>query len=273
MKVLLAAKHPPGGHIKYGGVQSWIETVARRFSILGHETHVWGPEWGKPEGSYDIGVIANIKYSAAAALLCDRVLNVSHGVIPAEEPSGAYPIACTSEEVRDHWKLPSQIIRQPIELSNWTPFGYKPEHLVLYSYRCPDSSQFQKLADALELPFIHLKNCTETEARSMLRKAALVCASGRAALEAMACGAPTLIYDWRPYNGKTLFLQCLDDARLNNYSGRGGIEPRLQTVIQEARQVMAAGSQRKYIKRWHDADMIVCEILDACSLNTNRSKA
>lgn len=277
MKILLAAKHPPGGKVRIGGLQSWIVTVSRALEARGHECLVWGPEFEIASQRFDLGILANIKWTEPVAVLCDRVLNITHGIIPAEKPEKKYPTASTSEEVCAHWQLSGPVIRQPIDLDiEWTPDGPKVETeansncLVLYSYRAVQLSPFRRLAKDLNYPFLHVKGVSQAQAAMLLRGAKLVCASGRAALEAMALGAPTLIYDHRLYNGpEPLLVEDLNTARFYNYSGRGGMAFDAQSVVRVAQNIITAGSRRNYIRQWHDVERIIEGILHASGFDAD----
>ena len=270
MRILFAALHPPNGKNPIGGVQTWIVTLATYFQTIGHEVEVWGPELPLPGRRFDLGIFANTKKTMPAIDLCDQVLEFSHGIILAEKPSGKFPIAFTSEEVQDFWRLPGAIIRQPIDTNYWRdPIDFKGRGLVLYSYRCPDPSPFATLARQLGMSFSHLKKSTQGDIINTLCSAELVCASGRAALEALSCGTPTMIYDHRPYNGGAMLSPCLDVARHYNYSGRG---PGRCSDLEVAHNAIAAGSEREYVLKWHKVSKIGREIIDACDFNTNRGK-
>lgn len=262
MRILLAAKHPPGGSRPIGGVQSWSETVGAQLRRLGHEAVFWGPEFDLPSGRFDIGLFANWSHTKAAEPLCDRSLSISHGVIEDERPAPG--LACfTSEEVMEHWRFSGPIVRQPIDLEFWSPLPEARERkllLLFYSYRAPSTFGLADLAHRLGLGFDWVRNVAPTTARDAMRSAALVCASGRAALEAMACGAPTLICDWRPYNGGPLFEPNAERARRSNYSGRSGIDPRTIYLPTYAEASMAQ-DPRRYVEEHHNAQTIVGQLM------------
>src|SRR5688500_11603206 len=229
MRILLAAKHAPDGSRPIGGVQSWCRTVAAELRRCGHEALTWGPEQALPGGRFDVGLIANAGDTGVVTEKCDRALVVCHGIIPAEAPPAGVPVVFTSEGVRAHWDGTGRVIRQPIDLEFWSPGGDRAAGLVRYSYR----GGLPWLADvsaSLGLPYRHLRGVTPEQARDVLRNAACVLASGRAAVEAMACGVPVVICDHRSaYQGPLLDMDTMD-ARKRNYSGRGGTEPTPESV-------------------------------------------
>lgn len=264
MHILLAAKHPPIGGIAFGGVASWIQTVQKQLEKRGHEVTVWGPAMPEPLENFDIGVFANIRSMRFAAGWCEKVIVISHGVINDEKPHDLYKTAYTSLEVREYWRADGPILAQPIDLEFWREGGKRKPVFVFYSYRAPDVFGLDVVAKNLGLEFVWLKNVEAQEARVCLQSAALVAASGRAALEAMACGAPTIICDWRPYNGDPLICLDMKVAARNNYSGRGGKNPANINIEQFARETMAFQNPREHVVNNHDASKITQELLSLC---------
>lgn len=251
MKILLAAKHPPGGKLPFGGVQSWSLTMSDQFTKRGHSVTLWGPEWPLPAGRFDLGILANVKHTHDAAESCDRVVTVSHGIIPDEAPCPFYPALGVSEEVQDCWGIGGKILRQPIDTEFWSPSAVDRDLLVLYSYRAPGDLGLAQVAQSLGLGFVWLKNVSPEQARDTLRRAAVVCATGRAALEAMACGAPTAIADHRPYNKKPLLERNLLSAMRTNYSGRGGFVP-TGNNLRDHLDGLIGSDQREHVLKYHD---------------------
>ena len=265
MRVLFTAKHPPGGALRYGGVLSWIDTMAAEFRRLGHDCEVWGPELKQPEGRFDLGVIANATSTDRAAQWCGRVIGVSHGVVPDEVPNPSIRTVFTSEEVRDHWGNGGPILRQPIDLDFWKP-GDAPREksLVFYSYRAPDDMGLDRTAAELGLDFVRLRNVTREAARDSMQRAAVVAASGRAAVEAMACGAAVMICDHRaPYQGALLDPDAFG-AIERNYSGRGGIarpDNPVRAVAINSRSRVLENRTRPWAEKHHDVRKIAAELL------------
>lgn len=262
MKVLLAALNPPRAQKMMGGVASWISTVSPRLSKLGCPVSVWGPGDRLHKGvKFDLGIIANSRRTSIAAGFCDHVINVTHGIVPDEKPEKIFRLAATSEEVRDFWNVDATVIRQPIDLDFWRPVTLRKKVLTFYSYRAPEDFGLEIAAEIIGLEFRWVKNVDQFDARSALQESAVVCASGRAALEAMACGAPTLICDWRDYNGSPLLCYDLHHAMTRNYSGRGGAKPDASDIAYGALLAMEMQNPRAHVERHHDADAITKEIL------------
>lgn len=261
MRVLIAAKHPPGGALKFGGVQSWAETIASELRRRGNEVVFWGPEWDLPTGRvFDLGLFAHVKHTAPAMGFCAEVLTVAHGIVPDERPARGL-IAYTSEEVRNHWRGTGPVVRQPIDLSFWCPGQHESDEVVFYSYRAPAFASAATAARRLGLRYRHLRDVDAAQARHALQGAAVVLASGRAALEAMACGAPTVIADHRaPYQG-ALMDTDIGRQMAHNYSGRGGREPTVDTLVSA---IETAANQRAHVEAYHDARRIVQELLPCC---------
>lgn len=269
MKILLTGKHVPNGPRPIGGVQSWIATVALELKRLRHTVDVWGPELGAAPGHrFDAAIVANLEHCSDALKSARRFVNVSHGIIPAERPFSALPVVCTSEGVRDHWKaekviIDACIVRQPIDLAFWTPGAViKRAGVLRYSYR-GGLPQAQSAADLLRLPYAHLRGVSALDARAAMRKAAVVIATGRAALEAMACGAPVVIADHRSAYQGPLLGGDLEVDRRNNYSGRGGVEnPSTEMLCEAIKAAMSSGFDwRGYVATFHDSREITKELL------------
>lgn len=267
MRVLLAAKHAPDGSRPIGGVQSWCRTVAAELRRIGHEAVTWGPEQGAPAGSFDLGIAANIGDTGWGLSRCGDLLAVCHGIIPAEEPPAGVPVVFTSEGVRDHWGGTGAVIRQPIDLDFWSPHPRQENRnqLLRYSYR-RGLGWLGEVAAGMGMTFRHMDGVTHEQARAALRAAGCVLATGRAALEAMACGVPVVICDNRSAYQGPLLDPDLEGARARNYSGRGGIAPTPENVAEAVLEAMAAGSRRDWVQAHHDVREIVPRLLEAaCS--------
>lgn len=274
MKILLAGKYVPGSSREIGGVQSWVATVAAELRRLGHEVTLWCPEWPLPASRFDLGILANVGLTGAAAARCDSVMAVSHGIIeperPPERPPEGMPVAFTSEGVRDHWGGTGPVIRQPIDLQFWSPGGDGSAGLVRYSYR-GGLPWLADVAATLGLPYVHLRGVTPEQARDVLRNAACVLASGRAAVEAMACGVPVVICDHRSaYQGPLLDRDTLG-AMARNYSGRGGEEATPDAVHSASmsaaiNETLVRGGLRRHVEQHHDVRKIVPQLLDAVGI-------
>lgn len=264
MKILIAGKFSPYGHKPIGGLQSWIKTVHEGL-YADHDVTVWQAGDPKPSGRFDLGIMANYGDTSAVWPLCDRITNVCHGIIEAERPRKADTNVFTSEGVLAHWGIPGVVLRQPIDLNYWRP-GLGPAWgrkglLLRYSYRAglPFVSQ---IAKDMGLEYTHARNVDHEQARSLFARSAVVLATGRAALEAMACGAPVVICDHRAaYQDALLHDRSLVDAMTHNYSGRGGVAPNAKNLREEIDKAIAAGSQRRHVETYHDARKIVAELI------------
>ena len=263
MKILLAAKYGPHGPVKIGGVQSWMATIAKALTAQGHSVHL--AQYGEtlPDESYDLGVLAHWQFTNALAKRCRQVVNVCHGIIAAERPKRGN-VLYTSEELRDHWATPGEILRQPIDLDFWTPATAQREYLTRFSYRDGLDMAVQ-VAQGFNLKYQHIRKATPRQAREALRQSAVVLATGRAALEAMACGVPVVICDHRaPYQGPLLDSDTLGSMAFN-YSGRGGQEPVPATLSMACEAAMARGSLRWHVEEQHDSRKVANQLISVYS--------
>lgn len=257
MNILFAAKYVPTGKRPIGGVQSWIRTVRAELERTGHECAEWEPGMTVPDVRFDLGIFANMGRTGHLTKLCDRAVCVSHGIINEEKPGLGMHTFCVSEGVRDHWGGGGAILRQPIDLGFWGRTGARRSGVVRFSYRT-SPTLCEGAARALDEPYRQVSDASPGQARAILGSARVVFASGRAALEAMACGAPTVIYDHRSAYQGPLFDTDLERQMRNSYSGRGGKEPTMQDLVDAAK---AAWSRRDWIEEHHDARKIVRELI------------
>lgn len=267
MRILLAAKHAPhGGSI--GGVQTWCRTVCSELEKRGHDVETWGVGQPVPLGGFDLGIISNIGDTKRAFDYCRKNIIVSHGIIPAENPHQhdlpLVPVIFTSEEIRDHWSGlgVELIVRQPIDLSFWTPgANNNGRYLTRFSYR--HGLPFVRgIARDMGLQYTHVRDLDSRSAREIIRNSACVLATGRAAIEAMACGVPVVICDHRAAYQKPLLHLNIPDAAKRNYSGRGGITPNAKNVAGAIEEAIALGSMRRYVEEHHGVAAITDQLLD-----------
>lgn len=268
MRILFAAKYVPTGSRPIGGVQTWIATMRAVLEQMGHACLEWQPGMTLPAGRIDLGVIANACLTVRVARLCRQVVNVSHGIIPEEAPMIGVPQLFVSEGVRAHWGKGGELLRQPIDLDHWRPAsGPERRGIIRFSYR-RSQTLCSEAAWLLGQPYRQIHSAKPIEAQVALSRAALVYASGRAALEAMACGAPTVIYDHRSaYQGPLLDMNLRRQME-NSYSGRGGSSPKLNELLDASRQAMRLpeGHWRSHVEQNHDARAIAARLLSVAGV-------
>jgi len=264
MRILIAAKHPPGGALKIGGVQSWCKTIGDELKVLGHSVTFWGP--GELlTGSFDFGIFANVADTYPVMQFCKKTVAVCHGIIEAEKPGHGDVQLFTSEEVREYWKGVGNIINQPIDMNFWSPADAQKIFVTRFSYR-KGLNFVPSVASVLNLKYIHVRNSSPREVRDILRQSAVVLATGRAALEAMAVGCPVVVADHRrAYQPALMHTGDMESARLENYSGRGGTEPNMINVLKACRDAIKTGSLRAYVEQHHDVRTITKQLLAAVS--------
>jgi hypothetical protein len=253
LKILITGKFSPYGDRPIGGLQSWIRTVNDELTNRGFRVDIKEP-YELDETKYDIGIFSNIDLTRKAVEHCKDSVLVSHGIIQAEKPDDSCKrLLFVSEGVQDHWKMNGEVIRQPIDLNYWKPQDNEPKYITRFSYRT-GNTHCQWVAEQMGKPFIHVKNKTQQEARRLIRKSALVFATGRAALEAMACGVPVVIYDHRDAYQPPLIGKSLSSQIKHSYSGRGGITPSREQVLDMAEKAV---SNRKWVEAHHNVKEVV----------------
>lgn len=245
-----------------GGVQSWIESVAAPMRAWGHEVVTWGRGEPTPPGpQFDLGIFAHWAETSHLMPLCKRWVNISHGPIAPEKPGReADRVLFTSEGVRDHWGVEGDIIRQPIDLSFWSPVQARRIYLTRHSYR-HGLGFVPGIASRLNLKFKHISKAAYRSVRETLRESAVVLATGRAALEAMACGCAVVICDHRHQYQDALLDPDTLGAMERNYSGRGGVTPTPENIETAIRHALKIGSLRSHVERHHDAKAIAKQLL------------
>jgi hypothetical protein len=88
-----------------------------------------------------------------------------------------------------------------------------------------------------------------------------VLATGRAALEAMACDVPVVICDHRSaYQGPLMDLD-IDGSMTRNYSGRGGETPTIENVRAAIEHAIDSGGKREHVLKHHDVRHVVDQLL------------
>lgn len=265
MRILIASKRAPGTPGRRdGGVQTYVTTIAAELIRHGHVVDVTGAADMAPADRYDLGIFANAAHTANLVHHCDRTLLVVHGIVEDERPLPAFSrCAFTSEGVKRHWGGAGPVVRQPIDLEFWSPDDRKRSGIVRYAAR-GGLEWLPQVACSMGMPFAHIRNASHEDAREALRGAAVVLASGRCAVEAMACGAPLVVCDDRHYQGPLMGMS-LAAQMTENYSGRAGIVPTRENVPSAIMAAIARGSLRDHVETHHDARKIVAQLLEAAN--------
>lgn len=194
-------------------------------------------------------------------------VHVCHGIVEHERPDpGATVNVAVSEEVRDYWGL-KHVVRQPIMHSFWEHDGSEVEPLIV---RWSNYGGLSWLPSVMPKGFEyqHVHGVTMDDGKAAMQKAALVIATGRAALEAASMGKEVLLLDHRPYAGTQyggVLSQRWGVAKRTNYSGRGGLEWSpgvVQQDLQDALGFRSAEQLRGQVMGIHDPHQIVRELLE-----------
>lgn len=237
-----------------------MKTIAE---ASGENVDFW--ERGRPvRKKYDLGIFCHIKHTKALIPHCKKTILVTHGVVNEERPSNDCDITlATSEEVRDHWGLDCPIIRQPIDTAYWSVSKRSFLSLCRFAYRRGETHS-QSVSRLLSLNYERIAGLKSDQILEILARSAVCHATGRAALEAMSCGVPTVIYDHREaYQPHLLDDGPLLSSATTNYSGRGGTKnPSVGHVFKATQKALDTKfDYRQYILENHDAKKIAKEIL------------
>ena len=260
MHVLIGSKRAPGRKGRRdGGVQTWVSTVRDELLRLGHAVSVCDAVI-LPTTNCDAAILSNPRYSKYMASLATRVTYVCHGIVEDERPE--QNSVFTSEQVAAHWQQRGPVIRQPLDLDYWSPSGERDPNLIVRYANRNGLTEMPQTLDGYE--YKHLRNVDHGEARKWLRRAGCVLATGRAAIEAMACGAPVIICDNRPYQGPLMHTGTLWDAMRANYSGRGGSVPNRRNILEQVELCIGTGQvYRDWVCKYHDVRRVVPLLLGA----------
>lgn len=253
-----------------GGVQSWARTVGAVLADRGHEVQYWEPGLPAPSPA-ELGIFANVHLTEPVLQFVERSVGVCHGIIPDEKPIDGRVDrwVFVSEGVRNHWDVPGEIVRQPIDTFFWRPnrdTDARTGGAVRFSYRRNGLPYAEKVSTKLGFAFKHVHSASPDQAREILQNAQLVFASGRAALEAMACGAPTVIYDNRSAYQPPLLGEYIPSQMRQSYSGRRGIanpnEKQLVEVI--TKTVLSADPSfwRQWVLAQHEAVRRTAQLIE-----------
>ena len=261
MKILITGKFSPFGNRPIGGLQSWILTVHNELVKRGFDVDVKEPH-ELDSSKYDLGIFSNIELTRNAVEHCKESVLISHGIIDAEKPDNSCDrLMFVSEGVRDHWKMDGDIIRQPIDLEFWKPNNnIVPSMVNRFSYRNGNTHCFQTSVE-LNRTYGHIQNHNAKNCRHFLWRSLVVFATGRAALEAMACGVPTVIYDHREAYQPALMGENLNDEMKNSYSGRSGYTPSAEQVLAKTKEAIKQTNWREWVAKHHDVKQIVSQLL------------
>ncbi|MBT0811720.1 hypothetical protein KIH41_10575 [Litoribacter ruber] len=160
--------------------------------------------------SYDLIIASH--YSTVAHLYGKGpIIQISHGMVPPlEQPSPlANAYVSISEEIRHHLEqegFPSQVVLNGVDLSVFSSKrSLNPTVQTILSLCQSEEANelIKQVCESMGIEFIRFnKNVNPTfDLSEEINKADLVIGIGRSAYDAMACGRPCIIFDYRHYNG------------------------------------------------------------------------
>lgn len=262
MKILVASKRRPNKPGRRdGGVQTWIATVTAELRSRGHRVTVSDKD-DKPSGTYEVGIFANAAYTGRMKGPCERTTLVCHGIVPDEAPADGFDrVLYSSEEVRAHWGGSGDIVRQPVDLRFWRPNDRARGYLTRFANR-GGLEMLPAVAARHGLEFVHARGLAAGEACKALWASDCVVATGRCAVEAMACGVPVVLADERHYQGPLLHTGGVTEWMVTNYSGRDGIMPNETNLTNAVYQAIERGSLREHAEQFHDVVRVADQLLE-----------
>lgn len=272
MRILLAARQTSVGPRPVGGVQTWIDTVAAELIRLGNRVKIWQPGVGS-RGRFDLGIFAHLDDTREMLDRCDEAIAISHGIVEPERPRPDLVDRTfyVSEEVLRYWggdEAIDPIVRQPIDLRFWCPSDGVPVRDVVtrFSYRRPEFVG-PRAAARVGHEYVHLRGGSNEQIRDALRSSRVVMATGRAAIETMACGTPVVFYDHRAeYMPPTLSTDDVAVQMAHSYSGRGPgsiAGPGVASLVRAMQAAVdVAGLERDWVKTNHDSRAVVEGLLN-----------
>lgn len=227
----------------FAGSEMWTYTMVKEFERQGHNVEVYTREPGaisdmlnyKPlnelRTEYDLIIINHNSCLKDLKDIEGFKIFTSHGIYPKLEAvaNGADAYVGISQEILDHnkkygWDL--NLIYNPIDCERFQNKNkiHTKIKKVLSLCKSNEANEIVKEAcDKLEIEVLRCEQCSYVE--DTMNEVDLVITLGRGAYEAMACGRPVIVFDWRHYVGKAFGDGYVNkDNRLNflknNFSGR-----------------------------------------------------
>lgn len=295
MNILIATNHL----VLTGGTETWTYTMAKAFKKLYHYVEVTALSMGpyakemkehgvniveKPKDEYHLIILNHNTVLKKLSNVKGYRIFTSHGTIPGlEQPEdGADQYVAISEEVRDHMKelgYDAHIIRNPVDLDEFKSTreieGIKKclivtdtkEGFLIASTACSD----------VKLDYVtHGKMNPVFSLAEKMNESDIVISLGRGCYEAMACGRPVVIFDYRQYIGKPLGDGLIDrnieELMKYNCSGRAkNLEMTAGDVAKELRKAdkWQGKDNRRYAEEHFDSKKIAKQYIDLWKQETN----
>lgn len=266
----------------FAGSEMWTYTMAKEYERQGHNVDVYTPEPGaisdllnyKPidllQEKYDL-ILVN--HNTCLDLISDIKgfkIFTSHGIYPQLEAvaDGADAYVGISQEIIDHnakydWHL--SLIPNPVDCERFYNNKKINKKLKRVLSLCKTDEANEIIKEACDKLGIEAITCRgRFDIENAINDVDLVITLGRGAYEAMACGRPVIVFDWRHYIGKALgdgYVNKLNQNKflLNNFSGRySNKEIGVEELVAELKKydVKHSAQRRSYAKKTFDAEKI-----------------
>ena len=238
-KILLTNNHL----YALGGSETWIYTMAKEFERQGHSVDIYTREEGELsellgskklnelEESYDLILVNHNTCLKDIKNIRGFKIFTSHGIFPPLEQVevGADAYVGISQEIVDFNKdkgYDLELIHNPVDccrFSNRKPINKEIKNVLSLGKTEEANEIIREACYDLGINFVSCRGKFDIE--NAINDADLVVTLGRGAYEAMACGRPVIVFDWRHYLGKALGDGYVDATNrdkflYNNLSGR-----------------------------------------------------
>ena len=291
MKILVGNNHLA----KTGGTENYTYTLALELKKQGHDVEYFTFEKGEisslledngvpymSSNHYDL-ILANHNTVVEKLWDCGYIIQTCHGYIPALEQPSSFADAhvSVSEEVRDHLKslgFKSIVIPNGIDCVRFSPKTPLSQRLTTVLSLCQSdvaNDFIRKCCEIMNVKFLRSNKHTDNvwKVEELINQSDLVIGLGRSAYDAMACGRPVLVYDYRDYMGEFLGDGMLtsENIRQSMYCNCSGRASRIrydeQSFIEEMQKYSSdlGAWSREFALKNLNIQVAVQKYMDICN--------
>lgn len=281
MKILVTNNHLA----KLAGSETWTYTIVKELQRLGYNVDVFTFEKGKvsdklkgllvekPKSKYDLILVNHNTCLREISNVEGYKIFTSHGyACEIEHPEGnVEKYVAVSDEIKEKFfDFNMEIIYNGVDCERFKKtkeLNKKPKKVLALSKSFDAYNMIKNACEKAKIQMEHIKNIWDVE--KYINDSDIVITLGRGALESMACGRFTIIYDYRPYMNKHLgdgavTIENIDEIKKCNFSGRKkNIIFNSETLYEEIKKynVDKAEEISKYVRKEFNIKKIVGEYL------------